>query len=93
LSAVGADKKLVSAQLGDVEGFAQLIGDLKAALSALDAAVEKAEAEDLDKKATALAYGVSDAMVAVREVCDKLELVIDDGLWPLPKYREMLFLF
>lgn len=93
LSAVGADKKLVSAQLTDVEGFAQLIGDLKASLSALDAAVEKAESEDLDKKASALAYSVSDAMAAVREACDKLELVIDDGLWPLPKYREMLFLF
>jgi glutamine synthetase type III len=30
--------------------------------------------------------------VAVREACDKLEGVVDDGLWPLPKYREMLFL-
>jgi glutamine synthetase len=93
LSGAGADKKLVSAQLADVENFAQLVGDLLASLSALDAAVEKAESEDLDKKAAALAYSVSDAMAAVREACDKLELVVDDGLWPLPKYREMLFLF
>ena len=93
LSSAGADKKLVSAQLADVEAFAQLVGDLKAALTAFDAAVEKAESDDLDKKASALAYSVSDAMAAVREACDKLELVVDDGLWPLPKYREMLFLF
>ena len=23
--------------------------------------------------------------------CDKLELLIDDELWPLAKYRELLF--
>jgi glutamine synthetase len=93
LAGAGADKKLVSAQLANVENFAQLVGDLQASLSALDSAVEKAESDDLDKKAAALAYSVSDAMAAVREACDKLELVVDDGLWPLPKYREMLFLF
>jgi glutamine synthetase len=23
---------------------------------------------------------------------DKLEMIVDDELWPLPKYREMLFI-
>ena len=32
------------------------------------------------------------AMNKVREACDAIELVVDDGLWPLPKYREMLFI-
>jgi glutamine synthetase len=32
------------------------------------------------------------AMLAIREVADYLEEVIADELWPLPKYREMLFL-
>ena len=27
----------------------------------------------------------------IRYHIDKLELIIDDELWPLPKYREMLF--
>ncbi len=30
-------------------------------------------------------------MDKIRTVVDKLEMVIDDELWPLPKYREMLF--
>lgn len=30
-------------------------------------------------------------MKDVRELCDKLELSIPDELWPLPKYREILF--
>ena len=28
----------------------------------------------------------------IRYHADKLELLIDDSLWPLPKYRELLFL-
>jgi glutamine synthetase len=28
----------------------------------------------------------------IRYHVDKLELLVDDDLWPLPKYREMLFL-
>jgi glutamine synthetase len=32
------------------------------------------------------------AMAALREVADGLELQVDDALWPLPKYREILFL-
>ena len=30
-------------------------------------------------------------MEAVREVADELEGVVPDGLWPLPKYSEILF--
>jgi glutamine synthetase len=31
------------------------------------------------------------AMAEVREVADKLEGVVADDLWPLPKYSEILF--
>ena len=33
----------------------------------------------------------ADSMIAVREACDALELLVADDSWPLPKYREMLF--
>ncbi|HWQ35875.1 MAG TPA: glutamine synthetase III [Blastocatellia bacterium] len=92
LAGLGADKNLVSAQVAEVESFAQLIGDLKVALADLDSALAKAESDDLEKKADALAYRVCPAMESVRTVCDRLETVIDDTLWPLPKYREMLFI-
>jgi glutamine synthetase len=32
------------------------------------------------------------AMEDVREVADRLEKVLADDLWPLPKYSEMLFI-
>ena len=28
----------------------------------------------------------------IRRHVDKLELLVDDELWPLPKYRELLFI-
>ena len=32
------------------------------------------------------------AMKALREAVDALETITDDNVWPLPKYREMLFI-
>ena len=36
--------------------------------------------------------GVRDAMTELRKHGDKLETLIADDLWPLPTYREMLFI-
>ena len=32
------------------------------------------------------------AMAAVRDVADRLEKVVADDIWPLPKYSEILFI-
>jgi glutamine synthetase len=32
------------------------------------------------------------AMAKVREAADRLEKIVADDLWPLPKYEEMLFI-
>lgn len=92
-AAAGLDGDTLSVQKSEVALIAGLIADLKSSVILLDHALEKAETDNLEKKASAFAYAVSDAMAGVREVCDKLELVVEDALWPLPKYREMLFLF
>ena len=47
--------------------------------------------EDVSVKAAAYYETVFPHMDTIREIADKLEMVIDDELWPLPKYREMLF--
>lgn len=41
----------------------------------------------------ALAYSekVKDYFDTIREASDKLERIVEDALWPLPKYRELLF--
>ena len=41
----------------------------------------------------ALAYhDVAESLSALRSPIDKLEEVVDNRLWPLPKYRELLFI-
>ena len=31
-------------------------------------------------------------MESIRYEIDKLEMIVEDGLWTLPKYRELLFI-
>jgi glutamine synthetase len=79
----------VSSLESDVRG---LVDELVAALDAL----EKANAEPVDLEGLDLALFARDEQLAksatVREAADKLEKVVADDLWPLPKYEEMLFI-
>jgi len=47
--------------------------------------------EDEYRKAMAYEKKVKPYLDEIREHIDKLELIVDDEIWPLPKYREMLF--
>jgi glutamine synthetase len=47
--------------------------------------------EDVVKKAKAYDTFVKPYLEDIREHIDKLELIVDDEKWPLPKYRELLF--
>ena len=55
--------------------------------------IARAEAmhDDPAKQAELLTSEGADTMAEVRKVCDALELSVADDVWPLPKYREMLF--
>ena len=44
------------------------------------------------KKAIAYHDTVEPKLDSIRYEIDKLELIVDDALWPLPKYRELLFI-
>jgi len=44
------------------------------------------------EQATFYRTKISDAMDKTRHVCDSLETIVDDQLWPFPKYSEILFL-
>jgi glutamine synthetase len=48
--------------------------------------------DDEHKKAIAYHDTVEPKLDDIRYEIDKLELIVDDSLWPLPKYRELLFI-
>ena len=48
--------------------------------------------EDEHKKAISYHDKVEPKLDAIRSEIDKLELIVDDSCWPLPKYRELLFI-
>ena len=48
--------------------------------------------EDAYERALAYHDNVAPLLESIRYHVDKLELIVDDELWPLPKYREMLFI-
>ncbi len=53
---------------------------------------EKAESLNGIKKAEAYCKQVLPEMAAFRKIVDGIENIVDDSQWPLPKYRELLFL-
>ncbi|WP_219226065.1 glutamine synthetase III [Pedobacter antarcticus] len=48
--------------------------------------------EDSREKAIAYDQNVKSHFDAIRYHADKLEQIVDDSVWPLPKFRELLFL-
>ena len=78
------------ASIGDrVEALADSLVD---AIAALEHAQHDAhEAGSVQAEAAAFASSVIPAQEALRTVVDELETVVADDLWPLPKYRELLF--
>ena len=47
--------------------------------------------EDVKKKASMYSQKVYPYLDVIRDHIDRLELTVDNEIWPLPKYRELLF--
>jgi len=85
---------LLEAQLTELAGEASdLIAEFAEAIKALESAnLAENQPEDLIKHAEFMRDTVIPAMASVREAADKLEKIVADDLWPLPKYSEILFI-
>ncbi len=90
----GLDESAYSSQLDIVKDISKHITAMGAGVKSMIEERKKAN-ELTDNKEKAIAYcdNVKGKYFdAIRYQVDKLELVLDDTYWQLPKYREMLFL-
>ncbi len=86
---------LRSAELGELAGaLAGVVSEFDSAIGELEAAnlKENQPDEELLPWARYMHDTVVPAMARVRAVADRLEKVVADDLWPLPKYSEILFI-
>jgi glutamine synthetase len=89
------DKKfnsLSKEQINLIEEISNHIEGINANVTKMIEERRKANAlEDIEKKAHAYCNNVKTLFVDIKYHCDKLELLVDDEIWPLTKYRELLF--
>ncbi|MCA1656249.1 MAG: glutamine synthetase type III, partial [Actinobacteria bacterium] len=82
---------LASGREGMIDEFAPLVGDFHKAIIALEQVNEDPGLEGMDL-ALYMRDTVIPAMTEVRTIADRLEKLVADDLWPLPKYSEILFI-
>jgi glutamine synthetase len=87
--AAGVDNK---PQLDLLKALTASISDLQSVVATLDKALHHHPEGDAYAHAQYARDKILPSMNAVRAVGDKLETMVADDLWPLPTYREMLFI-
>lgn len=86
-------KELAGCDLETIEKISYHMSIIKTTVSVMVEARKKANAITSEReKAIAYHDNVVPAMETIRRHIDKLELLVDNEMWPLPKYRELLFI-
>ena len=85
-------KKLAKEQMNLIEAISSHIENINGGITDMINARKKAnKIEDSEKRAIAYCDQIRPYFEQIRYHCDKLELLVDDEIWPLTKYRELLF--
>ncbi len=81
----GARKELIVSISDHISSIKRLVNDM------IEERRKANVIEDSYKKAIAYEKKVKPYLDEIRSHIDKLELIVDNEIWPLPKYRELLF--
>ena len=89
---VFGDTSGCSVELGLINQINSYIEDISAKSEAMKKARKMANSiDDLYQRAVAY-HGIAEALNDLHRPIDKLEERVDNRTWPLPKYRELLFI-
>ncbi|MFD0794199.1 glutamine synthetase III [Mucilaginibacter litoreus] len=93
LKEIGLDKSTYEAQVDIITKIAGHVNALKTNVEAMINERKKAnKIEGLRERAISYDENVKRYFAPIRYDADKLETLVDDSLWPLPKFRELLFI-
>lgn len=85
-------KDLAKEQMNMIGEISQHVSIIKVEADALLAAIKNAKSiEDPQQSAEQFCTDVKPRFEKIRNSSDALEMVVDDELWPMTKYRELLF--
>jgi glutamine synthetase len=85
--------KLSNNQIQTIKEISEHISGIKTNVALMLEERKKANRmESASEKALAYSGNVYPYLDVIRQHVDKLELLVDDELWPMPKYRELLFI-
>ncbi len=88
----GGFTKMAEQQLEIIEAISEHIEKINQGVTQMTDERKKANnLEDFEEAAKAYCEKVKPLFDEIRYHCDKLELLVDNELWPLTKYRELLF--
>ena len=89
----GKGEQIAAQDVAMIETMSEHISFIKDQVNQLVEARKAANRiESLRERAIAYHDTVAPYLETIREHIDKLELMVDDEMWPLPKYRELLFI-
>ncbi len=85
-------KKFAQEQLNLIEDISGHISSINSDVTRMTDERRTANlVEDFEQKAHDYCFKVKPLFDSIRYHCDKLELLVDDEIWPMTKYRELLF--
>ena len=87
-----ASKAASASQINTIIQISEAINSLRTLVTEMTEARKTANAiENIEEMSKSYSVTVKPYLEKIRVIADKLELMVDDEVWPLPKYREMLF--
>jgi len=85
-------KKMASSRIEMVREISNQIASIdKKVYNMVEERKKANKIEDIEKKAQMYSKNIFPYLDDIRYHIDKLELIVDNEIWPLPKYRELLF--
>lgn len=80
------------AEIEIVKKISQLTTDLRSRVDDMVEARKNANSIECEFEKACAYQAISDSLLPIRKLVDELEEIVDNDMWPLPKYRELLFI-